>query len=554
MAILDYLRPVLNWQPNWQPLDYVIPVLNWQLSFTGLASGIPIEKWHIDDTHKHSKIRKYFSSDKKAEALRNLQENEHLDTTYLTDLSVVNPELEKYIKARQKCIPDGLNNDELKDKFGELSHELKQLAIPPLLQETEALCEKTSEDNKEITMDALYNRVKKIQDQMKVQLDKDIKHIEACFTDENTKKFKDDAGMEAKQIRELKVAMLAAVNHSYNAALKTFNDELENQYKKAENDHDLLLVLAVVLQNDPKMKEKFDQQMLAAQDKATKNAQSLGVNSAEGPAGVPIRKLDRDVAKDIVYKPLKAKDLSTKHTPWFEKLAENGHDAFYTSITGQPIEHARDKEDNKTLYRIQFPARIPCGPIARLLTELIWDTKLSGRYFSTYYSNRQDHIKIEYLSMAERLWAEGYRKVTINISHCPKDEEMTHALEHARKAVAASCEAGFESKHIEVVINGRAMPLYDRPYSDGRKDSQGRVQTEKGLFHSKDDLDVVAKKAEQKIKAKEDVRNFVPGMGDIGKAVKELRAAREKAEAEAKAKKEKEKEENAESTPRPNKQ
>ncbi|HBI22171.1 MAG TPA: hypothetical protein DDY37_06280 [Legionella sp.] len=541
-------------------LDYIVPVLNINISLAELLNGKPMEKWRIKDEHKDSKIRQFFSADEKAGALKEVEEEYRLDVTYSTDLSNVHPTLKTYLDARgDTLIPNRLHNDELKDKFNQLPDTIKKLSSPHTLDDTEKLLRELPSPHEPINMKALHDHITNIKKQMEVQLDRDIKHIEDLFLtppagtksafltaleSPNTPPGDPLPLMNAKEIRELKTEMLAAVNDAHNSSLKAFNQELEDQYQKAENDHDLLLILASVLKNDPKMAKKFEAQMLNAREeadaKANPGAGPMGPSTTEDMNTVAKQKLDRGIAKNIVYKPLDVEtELSSREKPWFGGI-EGG--AFFTSITGQSIRHGTDRETGNTFYNIQFPARIPCGPVARCLSELFFDTKLTGDYFSTYYSNRQDNIKIEYLSMTERLWAEGYRKATININHNPNDQEMTHALEHARNAIAASCEAGFKPDNLTIHINGHEMALFDK------KNDKGEI-TKKGVFKSEAAMNAMIQKAEQKVAAKETYRP--PEMKAIGQVVKELRAAREKAEADAKKEEEKKKEEDAKSAPRP---
>lgn len=528
-------------------MDAIIPILNVRLSLSDLINGKNSEKWRIKDEHQDSKIRRFFSADEQAVALKELTQK--FDTKYLTNLSLINPALEKYINQdeRNSRITQGLRHEALKEKFDSLDADIKKLANNPTLeQDTVNLQTAPSLDSEDITLDKLHDRVKEIKEKLQAQLEKDIAHIESLFSkppaaetafQSALQEMKPPATqplMSHEEIHELKADMLAAIHDAHKKIVDTFNQELENQYQKAENDHNLLLILAVVLKTDPKMAEKFDKLINKAEakkaDEAVRKNPNVplgGVQSTIDPDAVPIRTLHRKVAEEIVFTPRIAtnnkatNELSSRETPWFGQIEEG---AFFTSITGQAIRQSKDKS-NHTLYKIQFPARIPCGPIARCMAELFFDTRLTGSYVTNYYSNRQDNIKIEYLSIADRLWAEGYRQAEITIDHNQHDGEMAHALEHAQKAAAACCEAGFKVTDLTFTVNGKKMGLYDEHNEKGEL-------TKKGIFKSEAAMNAMVKKAELKVKTKEAA--LPPEMTEIRKTVNELRAAREKAAEDAK--------------------
>ncbi len=498
------------------------------LGLGGLVNGFPVQIDHVDDDDTDSSVHKFFSAREQAKALRLLEQDQRLDTTYQTDLSEVNAAFLKYDGARDTCIQNGLLDNDLKEKYQALPDNIKKLAYTPI-QNAEKCIITDSKAAEKITIDKLLVHINTIKAQMNVQLTADLATIEALFskstpqTDFEAALIALSPPMTPDEIKKLKTGMLDAVKDANKNAVDTFNKELEYQYKKAENDHNLLLILAIVLKNDPKMREKFDEQMNAKEAELNAGASSgvlvTAVNAQEGP----LRKLHRDVASNIVSSPKLASnepsknEMSSRETPWFGGMEEG---AFFTSITGQSIRANTDKSK----YHIQFPARIPCGPVARCLAELLFDVKMTGSYFSNYYSSWQDNIKIEYLSMAERLWADGYRKAVITIDHSPKNKEMTHALEHAQKACAACCEAGFKVENLTFKINGHTMALFDKQNDKG--------ETIKGIFKSEASMKAMVEKAELKVKEKEDV--LPREMLQMGEEVKKIRAETQKREADAK--------------------
>ena len=497
------------------------------LGLNGLVNGFPVEIDHVDDDDTDSSVHKFFSADEQAKALDALKQEQKLDTTYRTDLITVNAAFTAYLD-RDTCILNGLLDKELQEKYKELPDDIKNLAVTPRLKETTSLIITTPQVTEQITIDKLHLHIKKIKDQMGVQLKADLATIEALFsksspqTDFEAALKTHSSTMTPDEIKKLKTGMLDAVKDANKNAVDTFNRELEDQYQKAENDHNLLLILAIVLKNDPKMLEKFNKQMNEKEAELNAGAPSSGLLTTVHTQELPMRKLHRDVASNIVSSPKLASndpsknEMSSRETPWFGGMVEG---AFFTSITGQSIRHP-----DKSKYHIQVPARIPCGPVARCLAELLFDVKMRGSYFSNYYSSWQDNIKIEYLSMAERLWADGYRTAVITIDHSPKNKEMTHALEHAQKACAACCEAGFKVENLTFKINGHTMALFDKQNDKG--------ETIKGIFKSQASMNAMVEKAELKVKKKESV--LPREMLQMGEEVKKIRAETQKREADAK--------------------
>ena len=499
------------------------------LGLGGLVNGFPVQIDHVDDDDTDSSVHKFFSADEQAKALGALKREKGLDTTYRTDLSTVNNAFIKYLEARDTCILNGLDNDDLKEKYEGLDPNIRELAVTGPIDAMKSLSMTTTKAAEQIPIDKLHEHIETIKKQMKVQLTADLARIEALFSKPTADETafqralnSTHPSMTKDEIKKLKTGMLDAVKDAHSKAVDTFNKELEDQYKKAENDHNLLLILAIVLKNDPKMLKKFNDQMRAKEAKENEGASSGVLVTTVNAQELPMRKLHRDVASNIVSSPKLASndpsknEMSSRETPWFGGMVEG---AFFTSITGQSIRHP-----DKSKYHIQFPARIPCGPVARCLAELLFDVKMRGSYFSNYYSSWQDNIKIEYLSMAERLWADGYRTAVITIDHSPKNKEMTHALEHAQKACAACCEAGFKVENLTFKINGHTMALFDKQNDKG--------ETIKGIFKSQASMNAMVEKAELKVKKKESV--LPREMLQMGEEVKKIRAETQKREADAK--------------------
>lgn len=505
----------------------VVPI-NITLTLLELVANRPLEnrKWHINDDHKDSIIQKKFSAEARANALKEM--NGEFDTTYTTNLTAVNQAFNASVKAREQQIPNGIKNNVLKGKFYALAPAIQALATSIDTEKTKAL-KAIPTDNKEIPINELYDRINQIKEQMKEQLDADIKQIESLFSEHPNPKSKFQTALEAmtppmdeNQIDALKTEMLAAVNDAHKTAIKTINDELKKQYKDAENYNNVLETLAAERQTSVARKEEID-------DALGKAVANLNTNQTSGVlqtsiTGSPPQKLDKKTfktaAETLLVKPVTV--------PGFIGI----HDKFdgFETRTGLAIKY--DKQSGQCKAR--FPARIPYGPGMQFLAKVVYDTELTGN--PLYYHARQDNIKYDCLSMAEKLWDDGFRTAEISIDHNPRDPEQSHARDFALKAFVACCETGFKPEDLTFKINEHPVPLIDE------RNDKGEV-TKKGLFKTEGAMKAAANIAGTQKTAKEKERERAyPQMTPMKNAVKALhaqeQAEKEKAEKEKKAEKE----------------
>ncbi len=508
----------------------VVPT-NIMLTLIELVANRPLDnrKWHINDDHKDSIIQKKFSAEARASALEDM--NKEFDTSYTTHLGGVNKTFQDYLNAREKQIPNGMKDKVLKGKFNALTPDTQKLAT--LIGDTEKTTKLKAlswDDKKEISINEFYDRINLIKEQMKEQLDADIKHIESLFPEHPNPKSAFQTALEAmtppmdeNQIDALKTEMLAVVNDAHKTTTKTINDELKTQYTDAENYHNVLETLAAERQTSEARKTEIDDALRNAVSEQNHNKSYAGVTTSINGA---ISKLDKETfktaAETLLVKTVKVKE--GYFGGWHEESQ-----GFKTS-TGLAIKY--DKKSGQCEAR--FPARIPYGPGMQFLAKVVYDTELSGN--PLYYHTRQDNMKYDCLSMAEKLWDDGFRTAEISIDHNPRDPEQSHARDFALKAFVACCETGFKPEDLTFKINGHPVPLIDE------RNDKGEV-TKKGLFKTEGAMKAAANIAGTQKTAKENARESAyPQMTPMKNAVKALhaqeQAEKEKAEKEKKAEKE----------------
>lgn len=487
--------------------DYALPVIpNALISLDSLISGKPLKRFRIDDEHQNSLVRQLFSPDEKARALTELQNK--FDTTYYTKPDPINAIADEHEKAQSST-----------DRFSEtkLSPDLLEEAtnlLPPQSIDRSSPPLSTMTNNSDITIEVLHAQIKAIKTQLDEQLKKDIEAInDASFSE-----MKLQAQKPPMTAEELKKQLIQSLNDSHKNTVDKLNHELEEQYKIAENDHNMLLILAMVLKNDEKMNAKFlERSNTTPPTGGTTSPGTLHTGTAVDPSS--LSKLDRTLAERMVFQQSTLDGKKASDRPWFpNRRAYDDSQPFITTFTGNALRTGQT-DAGQPLYRMQFPTRLPCGPVTRLLADLLFDVKLTGSSF--YYLGRQDLLKLDYLEMANRLRAEGYEKATIKIDYNPSDPDNAHLLEHAQAAFAASCEAGFQPENLTFILNNKKVPLFDKIGKDNKVE-------EKGIYQSKEAMQLVADNAAKKHQKQEELLS--QPMKDLKKEVQELR---EKKAAEA---------------------